>query len=155
MGAGLPTSTSTPVLDKKPLKELNLLASRGAGDTGSVKTTSHSIIGKPDTNLSVAKQRSFDVETSLGIGGCYSNYGHENLRTRPPKQAPAPTLATQSAKEHASDIARSCSFTQRREAFQVNFFNLQSACFFCFSPSARFRFLLSFISKEGFGLKNF
>lgn len=91
---------------------------------GSKTTTSHSIIGKPDTNLSVAKQRSFDVETSLGIGGCYSNYGHENprtTRTKPTSTTPATVAAKQpqTKETYMPDIARSCSFIQRRNTFQV------------------------------------
>lgn len=86
-------------------------------------TTSQSIIGgiKPDANISVAKQKSFDVETSLGIGGCYSNYGHENLRGRSNK----PDKTPQTPKEVVSvgigsDLARSYSFIQRRDTFQVS-----------------------------------
>lgn len=94
----------------------------GSSSSGSNTITSQSIIGgiKPDANLSVAKQKSFDVETSLGVGGCYSNYGHENLRSRS-----KPDKTPQTPKEVVSigigsDLARSYSFIQRRDTFQVS-----------------------------------
>lgn len=85
-------------------------------------TTSQSIIGgKPDGNISVAKQKSFDVETSLGIGGCYSNYGHENLRGRSkPDKTPQTPKEVVSVGIGGTDLARSYSFIQRRDTLQVN-----------------------------------
>lgn len=85
-------------------------------------TTSQSIIGglKPGANISIAKQKSFDVETSLGIGGCYSNYGHENFRERSKPEKTAQTPKEVVSVDVGTDLARSCSFVQRREASQVS-----------------------------------
>lgn len=133
LGTSLSTSTSTPIFDKKPLQEVNSQQtknsteknrglSKGSGNSaGNNTTTAQSIIGgiKPNSNISVSKQKSFDVETSLGIGGCYSNYGHENLRGRskPDKTPQTPKETVSSG--IGSDLARSYSFIQRRDTFQV------------------------------------
>ncbi|KAK6640085.1 hypothetical protein RUM43_008362 [Polyplax serrata] len=120
-GTSLPISTSTPIIDKKPLQEINAQSYRSDSNntyrsSNSGNTTPSQIVIsclKPRSNI--AKQKSFDVETSLGIGGCYSNYGHENFRGRAKPEKVGQTPKEVASVGIGSDLSRSYSFVQRRD----------------------------------------